>query len=84
MHFIDIEKVDLRNGFFHYAPLSSVDNISEKGLLPLIGVNSKGLEMTEKVFFVRGAGGILEIWDVWIKWRYYVLQMNKAFLSQQV
>lgn len=59
---------DMENVFLHYTSSDNLESITENGLLPKIGENSKGIERTEKIFFAVGADGFLMIMDVWLKW----------------
>ena len=65
---LDITEIDLKTSYFHYTDINNLENIALKGLEPKIGNNSKGIEESEKIFFVIGEIGILAIMDVWLKW----------------
>lgn len=64
----DIKDMDLNNIFLHYTSKSNLKEICEKGLEPRIGINSKLVETSKKVFFSVGDTGALVIMDVWLKW----------------
>lgn len=66
--FIDITQVNLDNIFLHFTEQGNMASIFHNGLLPKIGKNAQGIEMSEKIFFAKGATGALQIFDVWIKW----------------
>ena len=68
MEYIDIESIDLSFVFLHFTNQSNLESIRKKGLLPAIGANAKGAELTEKIFFSSGSTGTLQIFNVWIKW----------------
>lgn len=63
----DINNIDLDSVFLHYTNVCNLENILNKGLEPRIGINSKGIEKSEKVFFSVGDKGALVIMDVWLK-----------------
>lgn len=74
MEQVYLDELDTENSFFHFTNINGLQNISENGLRATIGINSNGVEDTEKVFFSKGKRGLLQISDVWIKW-----MMNNAF-----
>lgn len=65
---IDIKNTDYNNCFFHYTDKNNLNSISQYGLLPKIGKNSKNIELTKKVFFTIGFDNTLILMDSWIKW----------------
>lgn len=65
---LDLNYEDMNSIFLHYTSSNNLESISENGLVPKIGKNSKGIEKTEKIFFCVGANGFLMIMDVWLKW----------------
>ncbi len=79
----NIDTVNLESGFFHFTASDNIGNIQEQGLIPKIGNNAKGAEKTEKIFFAKGASGILEIFNVWIRWIYYLKKQNRYFYNNQ-
>lgn len=64
----DISKVNLDNIFLHYTNANNLNSIIEKGLIPKIGINSKVIEKSKKIFFSVGDKGALVIMDSWLKW----------------
>lgn len=64
----DINNIDLDSVFLHYTNVCNLENILNTGLEPRIGINSKGIEKSEKVFFSVGDKGALVIMDVWLRW----------------
>lgn len=71
---VDLSEIDLKNAFFHFTDTANLDSIAERGLLPSIGENSRGVEKRSKSFFAMGNVGALEICNVWIKWLIYMKQ----------
>lgn len=71
---VDLSEIDLKNAFFHFTDTVNLDSIAERGLLPSIGENSRGVEKRSKSFFAIGNVGALEICNVWIKWLIYMKQ----------
>ncbi len=64
----DITEIDLNVVFLHYTNVSNLKRIFENGLEPRIGSNSKGVEISKKIFFSIGDKGMLMLMDVWLKW----------------
>ena len=56
------------DSMFHFTLRDQLDQIEEKGLLPIIGENAAGIERTPKVFFSKGELGILKATEVWLRW----------------
>lgn len=88
MKYEDIVNKNIDNMFFHYTNKDNLDSIFKKGLIPRIGKNASFIETSEKVFFTKGAKGILVLVDVWIKWLVLRPKNNfiygvGAFLMQQ-
>lgn len=71
---VKLSDIDFEDSFFHFTHVDSLDTIEQVGLGPRIGKNSDGVEDTEKVFFSKGYEGVVELFDVWIKWL-----MNKSY-----
>ena len=65
---ININDISVDNVYLHYTNLANLDSILKKGLEPRIGINSKVIEKSEKIFFSKGDKGALVIIDIWIKW----------------
>lgn len=64
----DIQDIDNRFSFFHYTDNNNIESIDKNGLVPKIGNNATGIELTEKIFFVVGINGVFAIFDCWIRW----------------
>ena len=64
----DIENVDVKYAFFHYTNIENLESIDKNGLVPKIGNNATGIELTEKIFFAIGDKGVFAIMDSWIRW----------------
>ena len=55
--------------FFHYSWKKYLEFYDKNGMVPVIGENSKGIDPETSIFFSKGIEGVLELWDVWLKWR---------------
>lgn len=55
--------------FFHYSWKRYLESYDKNGMKPIIGENSLGLDRRASIFFSKGIEGVLELWDVWLKWR---------------
>lgn len=74
---LQIKKVDvstlsydeLDKMFFHYTWDFNLDGINNEGLKAGIGKNSEGIDYNPSIFFSEGIEGVLQTWDVWLKWR---------------
>lgn len=64
----DLLEINIYNSFFHYTNEQNLSSIDKDGLIPKIGDNATGIELTEKVFFAIGAKGVFAILDSWIRW----------------
>jgi hypothetical protein len=72
-----IENLDISNFtydeleplFFHYGWKKYMKSYDENGMKPAIGENSDGIDNVKSIFFSKGIEGVLELWDVWLKWR---------------
>lgn len=64
----DISSIDLDKVFLHYTNIHNLNSIMVKGLVPKIGMNSKVIEKSKKIFFSIGDKGVLVIMDSWLKW----------------
>lgn len=56
------------NSFYHFTLEENLSQIEEKGLVPIIGENSEGIEETPKIFFSKGELGIIKATEVWLRW----------------
>lgn len=68
MQKVVIGSLDIENTLFRF-DVRDVSFIEEYGFPADIGNDSKNAEKTPKVFFSKGAKGVLNIIDVWIIWR---------------
>jgi hypothetical protein len=59
----------LENCFFHYSWKKFLESYDRYGMKPTIGANSEGIDPEVSIFFSKGIEGVLELWDVWLKWR---------------
>ena len=69
---IDFSKLtddELQKIIFHFSLIADKNSIDKNGLKSRIGRNSKGLDKLESIYFSYGLEGVLEAWDVWLKWR---------------
>ena len=69
---IDISTLDydqIERMFFHYSWKKFLELYDKKGIEPDIGENSDGIDFEPSIFFSKGLEGVLELWDVWLKWR---------------
>lgn len=80
---LDIENVDMKDGYYHFTRKSNLKSIKENGLIPKIGYNAKNIESTPKVFFSKGAKGILELSNVWIRWMMFKKQKSNYTDKEQ-
>ena len=65
---VDIKDINSSECFYHYTNIKNLDSIKKNGLIPKIGINSKVIEKSKKIFFSYGEEGTLVIMDSWIKW----------------
>lgn len=69
---LDVSTLDysqMENLFFHYSWKKFLESYDKDGMKPVIGENSDGIDPEPSIFFSKGAEGVLELWDVWLKWR---------------
>ncbi len=69
---IDISTLNynqMENLFFHYSWKKYLESYDKIGIKPIIGENSDGVDSKSSIFFSKGIEGVLELWDVWLKWR---------------
>lgn len=59
--YIDINKCDLNNYYFHFSNRNNIKSIMENGLIPSRGTASEMLNDRENVSVSEGAKGIMEI-----------------------
>lgn len=55
--------------FFHYSWKKYLESYDKEGMKAVIGENSEGIDPEASIFFSKGVEGVLELWDVWLKWR---------------
>lgn len=65
----ELSNEELEKTYFHFSLKKDKNSIDKKGLEPRIGRNSKGIDELKSIFFSYGLEGVLEAWDVWLKWR---------------
>ena len=81
MKTIDLNEFDGEKAFYHFTNRSNYESISSNGLIPSIGNNARGIEITQKVFFSMGNIGFLRICDVWINWFIYRASLYDSVLK---
>ena len=77
IEYLDIDNVtleELNSNFFHFCSNNYAKEFDNVGIKPRIGKNSIGLDTEPSIFFSQGVEGILEVWDVWFKWK-----LNRLF-----
>ena len=75
--YLDIDNLtleELSSKFFHFCSNNYAKEFDTIGIKPRIGKNSIGLDTEPSIFFSQGVEGILEVWDVWFKWK-----LNRLF-----
>lgn len=65
----DISFEDLDKMCFHYSLKKDRSSIAENGLESRVGRNSENIDKKESIYFSYGIEGVLETWDMWLKWR---------------
>ena len=65
----DISFEDLDKMCFHYSLKKDRSSIAENGLQSRVGRNSENIDKKESIYFSYGIEGVLETWDMWLKWR---------------
>jgi len=76
MNKIELNKDTIK--YFHFTTTKALESIDEKGLLALIGDNSRGVEKTHKVFFSESLENAARCLDVWVRWRIVHFQKTNA------
>jgi cytochrome c553 len=74
---INIQNIDITtlsyqemdNYFYHYSWEKFLPFYDINGIKSAIGENSQGIDPEASIFFSKGIEGVLELWDVWLKWR---------------
>ena len=72
IQFIDISNLtdeQLQKIIIHYSLKKDKTSIDEKGIKSVIGRNSDGIDKLPAIYFSYGIEGVLETWDVWLRWR---------------
>lgn len=69
VNLIELSDEELQHDLFHFSLKKDKNSIDRKGLEPRIGRNSKGIDKQSSIYFSYGLEGVLETWDVWLKWR---------------
>ena len=57
---------NMETDYFHFTKKKNLNSIADKGLIPKIGFHAQALEVTKKVFFVKGLDNLLILFDCWI------------------
>ena len=82
IHTINLEEhKDIDNIKFHYTLMNNGRSIEEEGLRSSVGVNSENIDSEEAIYFSWGICGVLNNWDVWLKWR--LSQLYNPIAAQQ-
>lgn len=55
--------------YYHYSLKTYQNSIDTTGLIPTIGRNSENVDEKPAIYFSYSIEGVLETWDVWLKWR---------------
>lgn len=69
---INIEELsdkELTQMCFHYSLKKDKSSIDKNGLQARVGRNSEGIDDLKSIYFSYGIEGVLETWDVWLRWR---------------
>ena len=74
LEIVDINDIDISNMLLHFTFNDNLKSIYENGLLPMVGRNAFGLEVSAKIFFAKGDDGSAQILNNWIKWLIYKKQ----------
>lgn len=61
-----LSECDISENYFHFTKNKNLNSIQNKGLIPKINFHAKHLEITKKVFFVKGLDNLLCLFDCWI------------------
>ena len=69
----NIPYAKLENMNFHWALNKYLEKTDLCGIPMVIGENSIGIDKNTGIFFSKGVEGVLELWETWLKWRYYRL-----------
>lgn len=62
----ELNKSDISENYFHFTKTKNLNSIKNMGLIPKINFHAKHLEITKKVFFVKGLDNLLCLFDCWI------------------
>lgn len=69
---LDISRLsytEMESLLFHYSWKKYLEVYDKTGMKSVIGENSQGIDPEASIFFSKGVEGVLELWDVWLKWR---------------
>ncbi len=72
IHYLELKNVpleELDSMFFHFCDDEFLNIYDSVGISSQIGNNSKGIDFEPSIFFSKGVEGVLELWDVWFKWK---------------
>ncbi len=69
----DLTFEELNKLYYHYSLKKDKESIEKDGLIAKIGRNSKDADKEIAIYFSSQVEGVLETWDVWLKWRFFRL-----------
>lgn len=81
---IDITQLsdeELDKTCYHYSLKKDKNSIDKEGLKARIGRNSDGVDQLNSIYFSYGIEGVLETWDVWLKWR--LNRLNNPYWQEE-
>lgn len=81
MDYIEIEKLDYNNTFFHFSRIANRNSIQQNGIIAVAGGENEAGDDSKNptTYFAYGVDGLLKAVDVWIKWEYNRLRWSKDF-----
>ena len=65
----ELSMQDLESFFYHFSLNNYLQSYDIGGMKACVGENSNGIDKEISIFFSKGLEGVLELWDVWLKWR---------------
>lgn len=81
MKYFKTADLDLNRSFFHFSRIDNGNSIEQNGLVSVAGGKNKAGDDNNNptIYFSYGADGLLKAIDVWIKWEYNRLRLQKNF-----
>ena len=81
MKYVKTTDLDLDTTFFHFSRIDNRNSIEQNGLVSVAGGENKAGDDNNNptIYFSYGADGVLKAIDVWIKWEYNRLRLQKNF-----